>query len=267
MKDILRIQFRQALKQKGVPVAGFLVNLTGFAFLMMDSGDIGETPKTATESLPEMLYIFAAIALFVGAMIIGQCCGSDFTDHTINHEALAGRSRAAIYFGRAIPALILAPLSVLLISILPFILYGFVHGWGNTVPVSVLMQRTVLAVFPLLRISSFWIFILFIFRHPVAPVIAAFPAFVLSLGFSTGLEKIAFFELIRKIPCLLSCGNLIDLLRIKRWEVYNLSLEQFFTYDFAMAGTYIVQTVGISLAMSAVYLLLGYHFFHLDDMH
>lgn len=266
MKDIIRIQLRQMLTQRVVYISTALIAATIFLVMFLNSGDIGETPKTATEFLPQVLHISAGIAFFVGAALIGFGGGADFLDKTINHEAMAGKSRAAIYFGRAIPALILTPVFVIAVSILPFLPYAMINDWGDTIPASVLIQRCVLALFPLLRLCSFAFFLMFIFRHPNMPILIAFPCFAATMGSAADLTPLPFFELIYKIPCLLSFGNLNDLLSFDYWFVNNLNFDTFYTYYFSLDTSYIIQTVVISLVMSAVYLLLGYHFFHLDDM-
>ena len=267
MKDLMRFQFRQVLRERIFYFTFFTVTLTFFLIMLLDSGDVGEVPTTATEYLTQMLNLFSSFALMVGAVVIGIICCSDFTDKTINHELSAGRSRAAVFFSRAIPAIMATLIMVLATCILPFLAYGAINGWGDTVPVSVLVQRFVLAAFPLLRLSCLLVLIAFVVKHIGGPLMAGFAMIFLTFGLDAGLFSLPIFDLMDDYPCLFGFSNLNDLFSFDNWYVNTLvHLNIYYIYDFPLSGSYIAATVIISLVMSAVYLLLGYHFFHLDDM-
>ena len=89
---------------------------------------------------------------------------------------------------------------------------------------------------------------------------------MLSLLIVTDGSTAAIIAVLARVPGMVSISDLIRLSQFDCWRTYDLTLQSFYTYYPALPLSQIVQTVGISLAMSAVYLLLGYHFFHVDDM-
>ena len=65
---------------------------------------------------------------------------------------------------------------------------------------------------------------------------------------------------------LLAPTGLGYLAKFESWYTYDLNLNQFFTYDPALSASAAVTILVCAAVMTAVYLVIGYHYFHVDDM-
>lgn len=265
MFDIMRFQFRQLLRTRVVHLANLLMLTVFFLMLFLDSGNSGNERQTLTDYLPLTMNLLTGISVTAAAIMIGMVCGDDFADKTINHELAAGRSRASSFFGRAVPVLIAAPLTVVFICAVPYVLYGALFGVGNAIPVSAIVQRFLLMLLPLLRFSAFCILTVFVTKHQLAAIGASFLTMMISLSAAMGSPQFI-THILRLHPCMLSLSNITELSAFSSWRTYDLTLQNFYTYYPELSVSFIVTTVIVSLTMTAVYLLLGYHFFHTDDM-
>ena len=161
--------------------------------------------------------------------------------------------------------LIAAPLTAVCISAVPYVLYAKLYGVGDAIPVSAIVQRFLLMLLPLLRISAFCVLTVFFMKKQLAAIGVSFLAQMVSLSASMGSPGFV-AKVLRLHPCLLSISNISELSNFRFWRTYDLKMNEFYTYYPELPVSFIVRTVIVSLAMTAVYLLLGYHFFHTDDM-
>ena len=190
MTDIIRFQFRQLFRTRIVHLANIMMLGIIFILLFVSSDTSDEIRETMTAYLPQTISFAAAIALMAPLIMIGIVCGDDFQDKTINHELTAGRSRAASFFGRAIPVMIAAPLTAAALISIPYVIYGALFGVGDTIPLSNIILRILLMLFPLLRLSAFFVFLIFVTKKQLAAVIGALGTTLLTIGLISGSTAI-----------------------------------------------------------------------------
>ena len=266
MTDIIRFQFRQLFRTRIVHLANIMMLCIIFILLFLSSDTSDEIRETMTAYLPQTISFAAAIALMAPLIMIGIVCGDDFQDKTINHELTAGRSRAASFFGRAIPVMIAAPLTAVSLTSIPYVIYGALFGVGDTIPLSNIILRILLMLFPLLRLSAFFVFLIFVMKKQLAAVIGALGTTLLTIGLISGEASLPFVTAARHFHGMLSLTDLLNLCKFENWRAYDLTLKSFYTYYPELPASQIALVIISSLIMTAVWLLLGYHFFHVDDM-
>lgn len=266
MLDIMRFQFRQLIRKKIVYAITLLIFAVLF-MIMFFSGSAEEPVTKASEFAPNMLSVFIGCAALAAGSLVGMVCGDDMSDKTINHEIMAGRSRAASYLGRVIPVLIAAPIVALIVYGAPFLLYGALYGWGDTLSVSVVLTRCLLAMLPMLRLCAFMAMLTFITKNALITVTAAMAPSFLTVGLATGAaQSSAIFGKLMERPWLLSVADLAYYGSFDSWYTYDLSMNMYYTFYPSIPAGSIAMTAILSLAMTAVYLVIGYHYFHFDDM-
>ena len=153
-----------------------------------------------------------------------------------------------------------------MLSIAPILLIALNYGWGNTIPLSNALLRLLLTLLPLLRMSALAVMVTFISKHrtPVVMLAMLICSFTIMPLDSVNLPLIS--DLVKN-PFILSAVNYSNLMTVDSWYVYGCAeFKMHYIYYPELSGTLIAGTVIVSLVMTAVYLLLGYHFFHVDDM-
>lgn len=274
MLDIMKCQFR-TIRSKGIiHIINIMLLLTSILILFVSamamSADEAGTEKpilTATEYIPKALQLIMGLSMFGGTCLTALAVSDDFGDKTIYHELAAGRKRSISFFGRAIPALIASPIVCTALYMIPFILYGIVYGWGNALPTGNLILRAVLALFPLVRMSAFCVMTSFICKQSLSgSLLFSMYAPMFGMSMLLGSSILPFMNVATKLPWLTSASNFVNLGKFECWTTYDLGLNQFFTYNTELSASGIALTIVCSVVMTAVYLLIGYHSFHVDDM-
>lgn len=266
MLDIMRYQFRQLLRSRTALLLSFLVFAVFFVLLFLTTANYGEPRDFMTSVLPETLPLIAVFSSALPGIYIGIACGDDLADKTINHELTAGRSRAASLLGRAVPALIFVPLMTAALCGLPFVLYGILYGAGDTIPLSAIALRFLLMLFPLMRLSAFFILLIFIVKKQIVSIVSVMVITPIAFSATSGSSTSVLLETCRRVHGMLSISDFINLSAFESWRTYDLKLNVYFTYYPELSASQIALTVICSLVMTAVYLLLSYHYFHVDDM-
>ena len=153
MLDIIRAQIQIFLRARTLHLINLSLAAVFFVMMFLDSGGTGDLRKPVTDYIASTLPVFAGFASISAGLTVAMVSGSDFTDRTINYELTSGRSRAASFFGRAIPVLIAAPLIAEAVAAVPFLLYGLLFGAGDVVPVSEIVRRFLLMLLPYIRLD------------------------------------------------------------------------------------------------------------------
>ena len=262
MKDIMRAQLRQYLK-RSVGYLLLLLLIGTYLLLMIFQGGLnGDEPKKMSDFLPEVMPFLGGGALMASIITAGLCAGADFADKTINYELSGGRTRAAVMFGRVIPALALGMLCAALVYAVPVTVYTLLFGWGDAFSVTDVLPRFVLALCPCLRVSCFFIFIVFVTKSAMTCMTGC----IVGMTAAVPGTEIPLLGALYKNTYALGTGNLQMLMTVDSWYTYDLRLNVHMIYYPALSASAVLLTVTVSLAVSAVYLLLCWHFFHVDDM-
>ena len=267
MGEIIRAQLRQARKTGMLYLVFFLFAFVSCIALLNESSGWGEHPETASDFVcGNMSAKLCSFAIFFLMVAIGWICGADFEDKTINYELSAGRLRREVYLGRVIPGILVGITGTVILSAAPILLIAAFYGWGNSLPLSNALLRLLLTMLPLLRMGAFAAAMTFILKHQLPSVMLAFCTCSLTVMPLETFNMPVIRDLIKN-PFVLSAVNYSNLMTVDSWYVYGcFDFKMHYIYYPELSGSMIAGTVIVSLVMTAVYLLIGYHFFHVDDM-
>ena len=264
MKDILRGQLRQAFRNKLIYIAFFLLLAT---LILVVLNATAEGDQSASYIIGEQGWVIFGFTVFFQCFAVGWLCAADLEDQTINYEMTSGRTRKDVFFGRVVPSVCIGTVGSMILVAVPALFIIKICGWGNALPFSNVLLRFGLLVFPLLRLGAFTAAIMFIVKKRLITVmIATFAAMFTAFP----VEQIpipALHDFFRN-PLMLGALNFHQLTSFESWYVYGLSeMKMHYIFYPELEVSFLAGTIIVSLVMTAVYLLLGYHFFHTDDMH
>lgn len=197
-------------------------------------------------SLISVSYIF---------ILTAQVCLSDFSDKTSYYELMGGHTRLEVYFGRAIPCIVLGTLGTLVLMIVPDITATFLLGWGGDIPLGQIILRRLLLVFPLMRICCECVFLSFLIRNMVAIMVTGYLVFLFG-GYISSLNSSPW----------LATTSISMLYETDVWTTYGLDSKIHFSFGASLQPETIVSVILVSLAAGAISLIMGYFFFAKDDM-
>lgn len=261
MKGIILSQLYKIRRDK-LCIFAFVAILvfSGLLMSMVFSGVGGDVSSAfdGGEFSTLALTMFSLIAQFFTYVFVAQTSGIDFKDKTCNYEIMAGHTRFEVFFGRAIPCVILATLGTLTLISAPIIAYSLLFGWGDTVSLSDMTVRILMLAFPIMRICCEYIFLTYLIKNPYIVM---------------GISYVVSIMLVGNIPQaqvkspILGMTSINMLTTIDSWVCYGLSNEIYHTYETALMSEDIITIIVVSLIFAAGSLLLGYIFFKKDDIH
>ena len=266
MTDIMKTQIRQLFRRKGFfqfPLIALLITLV--LSVLLQSTDNSGRIFTASAFLGQFALFSCAVSLILPGCIMDVCCCDDFMDKTINHELTAGTPRIKVYFARILPGLVISLLCYALVLAVPFTLLTFMHGWGTDIPLSNVLLRLVLILAAILRYSCFMGMIAFLTKKTGVCLTVSIFAALACCGTAIG-ASIPYLRGLMTNPYLLSILSIGNLSQFSAWYTYGSSLKYNYIYYPALSGSTVAGVVIVSLVMSAFWLLLGYHYFHTDDL-
>ncbi|MBQ7980252.1 MAG: ABC transporter permease subunit, partial [Oscillospiraceae bacterium] len=257
-KNIIKSQLYQLRKESLVWIVfvGLLLMPLGNIFLQGELTLEGNYPTQAM--LAENGAFFTLMPLMFLFTLVGFVCCGDFIDKTSNYELMTGHKRIEVYFGRVIPCLIVGVIGFAVMTALPLIVNTAMHGWGTKLDVGEIVLRYTLLIFPAVRILCTAIFIAFIAKNPYALMIVGYFAFMLG-GVGATMLKLG------ESP-ILGITNMNMLCIFDSWATYGLEGNMNYIYDASLSAGEITGTIVVSIIASAVFLYLGYVFFHKDDL-
>ncbi|MBR1598660.1 MAG: hypothetical protein IJ661_07120 [Lachnospiraceae bacterium] len=201
-------------------------------------------------------------SVFIIGFIVAAFCGEDFRDKTENYEVMSGHSRAQIFLGRSIPAILAAGIGGTLLAFLPLISGSIIFDTGDLVPVGDIIIRQLLFVFPFMRLAAFFVFVTFMVKSNFVTMILGFLVFNAHAVMSDMITNNKNY--------LISLFNLNLLTDYPGWSLYNVSgnggVIEYTAYKSAVTPELIIGTIVVSLLMIFVYMLAGYAFFRRDDL-
>lgn len=204
-------------------------------------------------ALPDTTYIMISVVYIF--ILTAQVCLSDFSDKTSYYELMGGHTRLQVYFGRAIPCLVLGTLGALALFIIPDITATVLLGWGSDVPMGQIIARRLLLVFPLFRLGCEFVFISFLIKNMVGVMVTGFAVYMGSMN----------LIMVSSNPWL-GMTTIPMLYNTDIWVTYGLDANMHFSFGATLQTETVVQVIVFSLAASAISLFLGYFFFGKDDM-
>ncbi len=197
------------------------------------------------------------LILMLGVRILGW----DYADKTMNYEILSGHHRREVYFARVIVAHIWCIAFCVGFMLLPVIIFTLINGWGETMDFGGMALRFALAIFPMIRIVCQYVLLVFLVK---SAYIAWAAGYLLSM-----------FSML--IPMLFE-----ELMQIKfTYQFANTNLMKLFTFNQSMGyvngedvtichtelePSMIIGTIGVSVAVSVICIVLGYVIFRKSDV-
>lgn len=224
-------------------------------FGMLDFDMTGSEYLALNGETISLLPVF--LILMLGVRILGW----DYADKTMNYEILSGHHRREVYFARVIVAHIWCIAFCVGYMLIPVLVFTLINGWGVTMDFGGMALRFALAIFPMIRIVCQYVLLVFIVK---SAYIAWAAGYLLSM-----------FSMI--IPMLFE-----ELMQIKfTYQLANTNLTKLFTFNQSIGyvngedvtichtelePSMIIGTIGVSVAVSVICIVLGYIIFKKSDV-
>lgn len=260
MKNIIKAQLIQLRKDKisrfifiGILVVTFLI------VVMMSDMVSGDIKITGGEQALVLFTMTQLLAQFFMYLFTAQACGGDFTDKTLNYEIMSGHTRRDVFFGRAIPTLVIGTIGTLFLIAAPVVVEVIIlGGWGDKVSLTDMLLRFLLMAFPIARTMCEFIFLTFIIKNPYI-VMGVSYVMCMVLGMNVPVTRDHCF--------VLGMSNMNAITVIDRWNSFGLNGDYYYLYETALSADFVLPTIIVSVVVGAAALILGYTFFRNDDMH
>lgn len=212
----------------------------------------------ANQYLALMLLVPYIMSCLIGACVIGK----DMGDKTINYEVLSGHPRSQVFWGRVITAFAWDIGLCILVSAVPIALVTLINGWGKNIVFAHFLARYVIIIVGAFRILSFVVLITTVMRHPVAGGFISYGV----LNFST-IPLLLLEELFdKKLYHVLAMADIFYLSEFTNMVSMVENGEKIPRYDLSVPSSFFVVSIVVSIAVSAVYLILAYLIFKKRDM-
>lgn len=257
-----RIMASQLYQLKRIRAMWMLIIGITLIFLLTVIGPLLNLERPTASLLigQQMPLLFVILTIMTG-VVSAFLCTNDFTDQTLNHEVLSGVSRMQSYFGRAIPAILVSVVLSLFWLAMAVCAADALYGWGNQLSVQTVAAEILLTAFPLIRLSCFFVMLSFIIKRPfiVIGISCAMIYLIFQVGGSTLFNAHNYY--------LAGIANAFYILNTEQFGVFAAGSEHI---NYVLVPTVTpasaAVTVAVSLVFSAGWLLLGYSYFHHDDL-
>lgn len=256
MKRLIKAQVYQMCRKKST--AGVYLGILGMLlFELISEMRIFGGKLTADDFFLSFQSVIMSFSFIVAFWYAAEICVGDFSDRTVNYEVMGGYTRKKVYFSRVLLGLASGTLTVVsmwCILVGVAVAYG---GWGNQVGLLQMVARWLLMLFPFWRILCEFIFFSFLVKN-VYVVMAVGTVIALM---SDGLSSMHCFSYA------LGFTNLYRLSHMLYFGVYTMSDNRsYYLYDATLTTGEVFGTIGASVGFGFLFLLLGYVYFHKDDL-
>lgn len=255
MKNIVKAQLYQLKKERLLYIVFVLCCiLSGIAIMNAEGDCFGERMCGVASTLPQisLAFLFTAVAVI---------CGRDFMDKTGNYELMTGHTRAEMYAGRAMPAIVVGVVGSMLICVFVFGAGCLWLGFGDAVSLKTVLTRMGLMVFPMFRLACEMVFLTFIIRNTYAVMAVGYVYvfFITELLLGISEQPSSYY---------LGMTNLVKLWDLTAFQTYSPAHPSLVmtVYDAAIGLADVGATILVSLTAGIIFLILGYHFFKTDDI-
>ena len=213
----------------------------------MEAESLSEFVPVIGSSLYGFVYMFMGVT-------VAKICGSDFGDKTFNYEIMAGHTRRNIYIVRAAVSIAVVCVASMLAANLPVFTVLLIKGFGTKLSLGSVILRQLLCFFPILRLTCFYIFLIFIVRNQYIVMGVSYFIFMLSM-------------ILESLPShVLAITNISMLCTYQSYSTFSFSGDEYYIYDGSLSINTILLTIIISLALSVFWLISGYVFYKKDDL-
>lgn len=257
MKNLIKAQLYQ-LKKNRILILIFLA-----LCVMQVSGSAGEMAYedwklSAGGYLATNGYVILSPVILIVTLVTAEVCGADFMDKTGNYELMAGYRRKDIFFSRTVLSILLSlPAMFLLLLIWAVAAVAF-GGWGTELSPEAVLTRTVLMIFPILRLICEFVFLSYVIKNQYIVMGCGLFLFM-------GNTVLSIPEHTRMFS---SVGSIHELVSFSCWSTFRLVDEkEIRIYESAISGSNALGIVVMSVLAGVLFLWLGYQFYKKDDLH
>ena len=261
MKNLIKVQLYQISRTRVYYLVFFTMMLLAMLFGAVEwlngTDNLEEWQQLTASDLATRMDTVVTLAMMGIGFFAAFFCADDFGDKTINHEIMSGRLRKQAYFARASVTIVLCTVFGLLMIFTTLGVSAFLTGWGDSVPFSAVAARFLLLTFPLIRLTCLFVMIAYFFKR-------------------TGISFLAYYGLIALVGILKAADDdsgvltlfstINTLLKYKEWHIFGLESPVEIVYTPMPESGFIVRCIFVSLAVGAIYLMIGYNYFHGDDL-
>ncbi len=262
MKNIIKSIIYELIKSRVMMILFFLIAAANILVTILNIAENTFHEATTSAMLSEAKSITFLFAAFFVIATVGIISGSDFKDKVANYELMSGHSRIQVYLARSIFSVFFAALTGTVLSFIPLISGNIIFGFGGRLVLGDVILRTFLYFFPFLRLAAFAVILTFIVKNQYA---------VMGIGYGIITINTLLSITVSDPENLLTANFNLNLLAdYDGWSVYNISktdgIVNYACYDSSLSIGNVIGTILISIAVMAIYLVIGYGLFRRDDL-
>lgn len=261
MKNLIKSQLYQLKKDRLVQITfvGMLLILLMMVYinqLLAVTEASGLDTVTGGGYFANNLSAVIMVGLMFVIISVPRICGWDFTDKTTNYELLSGHIRRDVFFSRVIVSLLSGVIGWLILFCAPLAVSCIINGWGEKLPLSAAILRSILMLFPTVRLVCELTCLTFILKNPYIAMGIGYVMLMLEVSPMLSVKN----------SFMLGISNLSLLGTVEIWTTYGLSGNINYIFDASLSAGDIAGTILISLGVSLLALFIGYIFFKNDDI-
>lgn len=262
MKNIIKSIIYELIKSRLMIILFCLMAAMNILVTILNISENTFHEATTSAMLSEAKSTTFLFAEFFVIAAVGLIAGSDFRDKVANYELMSGHSRIQFYLARSMFSVIFAALMGTILSFIPLVSGNIFYDFGDRLVLGDVILRTFLYFFPYLRLAAFIVILTFIVKNQYA---------VMGIGYGIISFNTVLSETISNHDNLLTANFNLNLLAdYDGWSVYNISktegIVNYASYDSSLSTGNVIGTILISIAVMAVYLIIGYGLFRRDDL-
>lgn len=224
-------------------------------FGMLDFDMTGSEYVALNGETISLLPVF--LILMLGVRILGW----DYADKTMNYEILSGHHRREVYFARVIVAHIWCIAFCVGFMLIPVLVFTLINGWGVTMDFGGMALRFALAIFPMIRIVCQYVLLVFLVKSAYVAWAAGYLLSMFSMIIPMLFKELLSFEFTYQF----ANTNLTKLFTFNQ-SIGYVNGEDVTICHTELDPSMIIGTIGVSVAVSVICIVLGYIIFRKSDV-
>ena len=261
MKNLIKAQLYQISRTRVYYLVFItlmmLAVLFGAVEYLNGTDNLEEWQKLTASDFATRMEMVVSIAMMGIAFFAAFFCADDFSDKTMNYEMMSGKLRKQTYFSRASITIVFCTIFGLVMVSTSLGVSYMLTGWGDSVPFSAAAVRILLLVFPFFRVSCLFIMIAYFIKRPGFAFLTDYMVFAIASLIKAADDESGVLTVFSTVG---------SIMRYKEWHIFGLESPVEMVYTPMPESGLIIRCILVSLAVGGLYLLLGYNFFHTDDL-
>ncbi len=261
MKNLIKAQLYQISRTRVYYLVFItlmmLAVLFGAVEYLNGTDNLEEWQKLTASDFATRMEMVVSIAMMGIAFFAAFFCADDFSDKTMNYEMMSGKLRKQTYLSRASITIVFCTIFGLVMVSTSLGVSYMLTGWGDSVPFSAATVRILLLVFPFFRVSCLFIMIAYFIKRPGFAFLTDYMVFAIASLIKAADDESGVLTVFSTVG---------SIMRYKEWHIFGLESPVEMVYTPMPEAGLIIRCILVSLAVGGLYLLLGYNFFHTDDL-